>query len=194
MENEITGLISRYMPLSEEQTQIVAECIPVRTYKKGTVLLREGQISTECYFTIKGCVRHYYLVDGEEKTTFFYTEDQSIASLHSYLNKVPADHFLSCVEDTTLAVLSYEKEKELYKRFPGFESLCRVAMEEDYGKQQDTLAGYITRSPEERYLHLLKNRPEILNRVPQYHLASYLGVKPESLSRIRKRIFTKVNE
>lgn len=191
MENEISRLISRHLHLNEEETQAIIECIPVRTFERGTVLLKEGQIATECYFNIKGCVRLYYLIDGEERTTAFFTEEQSIASLTSYVNKTPANHYLSCVEDTTLAVLNYDKERELYRRVPKFESLCRLSMEEEFGKQQEFLAKFVTTSPEERYLDLLQTRPELLNRVPQYHLASYLGVKPESLSRIRKRVSLK---
>jgi CRP-like cAMP-binding protein len=187
----ISDMIGTQMPLTEEETEVLNDCIPIRSFKKGTVLLREGQIATECYFNIEGCVRHYYLSDGEERTTQFYTEQQSIASMNSYLNKVPANHYLECLEDCTLAVFGYEKEKELYSKFPKFESLCRLSMEDDFGKQQEMLARFIIQSPEERYLSLLETRPELLNRVPQYHLASYLGVKPESLSRIRKRVAEK---
>jgi CRP-like cAMP-binding protein len=179
------------MPLNEEEATAINEYIPVRHFAKGTVLLKEGQVARNSYFILKGCVRHYYLVDGEERTTFFYTEDQSVASMKSYINRVPADHYLACVEDSILAILNYDKEKELYKRFPKFESLCRVSMEEDFGHHQEILAGFITSSPEERYLRLLQSRPDLLNRVPQYLLASYLGVKPESLSRIRKRVSQK---
>ena len=186
--SEIVQLISRYLPLSDEEAAIVEDCIPVKEYTKGTILLREGQVSSECYFTITGCVRHYYLIDGLEKTTCFYTEEESIASMNSYINRVPANHFLSCVEDCKLAVLGYEKEKELYKKLPHFESLCRVSMESEFGKQQEMLATHIISSPEERFTHLLDTKPELIQRVPQYHLASYLGVKPESLSRIKKRI------
>lgn len=191
MENEILDLVSRFMSLNEEEARALVDCIPVRTYPKGTLLLREGQIATECYFTIRGCVRLYYLMDGEERTTAFFTEEESIASLSSYRNKTPANHYLACVEDCRLAVLRYDKEQELYRRFPRFESMCRLSMEDEFGKQQDMLARFITQTPEERYLHLLDTRPELLARVPQYHLASYLGVKPESLSRIRKRIARK---
>ncbi|MEZ4951136.1 MAG: hypothetical protein R2784_17385 [Saprospiraceae bacterium] len=69
--------------------------------------------------------------------------------------------------------------------------LCRVSVEEEFRKQQEALAAFITSSPEDRYLNLLENRPDLLMRVPQYHLASYLGVKPESLSRIKKRLAAK---
>lgn len=191
MEPSIAKLVSRYLSLNEEETKAITECIPVRTFKKGTILLREGQIATECYFNLEGCVRCYYLVDGEEKTTYFYTEEQAIAPLASYINKTPSNHYLACVEDTTLAVLNYDKEKELYRRVPKFESLCRVSMEADFGKQQEVLANFLTTSPEDRYLNLLQERPELLQRVPQHQLASYLGIKPESLSRIKKRIALK---
>lgn len=191
MEKLSSNLIGDTTEISEEEAKLIDECIPIVTFPKGTVLLEEGKVATECYFSIKGCVRSYYIVDGEEKTTSFFTEGEAIASLNSYINKIPARHYFECVEDCTLAVLSYDKEKELCKRFPKFESLCRGSIEEDFAKQQDIMASYLTKSPEERYLDLQKNRPELLQRVPQYHLATYLGVKPESLSRIRRRIAEK---
>lgn len=189
MENEIVKLISRYLTLNDEEANAFAKCIPIQPFKKGDLLLKEGQISRDSYFVIHGCVRKYYIIDGEERTTEFYIEDESIASLQSYKNKTPANHYFECVEDCRLAVLNYDKEQELFQRVPKYESLCRMTMEQDFGEQQEALAKFITSSPEERYKHLLETRADLLQRVPQYHLASYLGVQPESLSRIRKRLF-----
>jgi CRP-like cAMP-binding protein len=191
MENEIVKLISRYLELTNEEASSFAECIPIISFKKGSILLREGQVSRDSYFVIDGCVRKYYIIDGDERTTEFYVEDESVASLQSYQNKTPANHYFECVEDCRLAVLNYEKEQELFKRVPKYETLCRMSMENDFGEQQETLAKFITSSPEERYKNLLDTRPDLIQRVSQYHLASYLGVKPESLSRIRKRIAKK---
>lgn len=191
MKNEIVNLISRYLELSSEEALAFAECIPIKSFKKGEVLLREGQVSRDSYFVIEGCVRKYYILDGEERTTEFYVEDESVASLQSYKNKTSANHYFECVEDCRLAVLNYEKEQELFNRVPKYESLCRMAMESDFGEQQEALDKFIISSPEERYKNLIETRPDLLQRVPQYHLASYLGVKPESLSRIRKRIAKK---
>lgn len=191
MENEIVKLISRYLQLTNEEAFVFAECIPIKTFKKGDLLLIEGQISRDSYFVIKGCVRKYYIIDGEERTTEFYVEDESVASLQSYKHRTPANHYFECVEDCRLAVLNYEKEQELFKRVPKYEALCRMSMENDFGEQQEALAKFITSSPEERYKNLLDTRQDLLQRVPQYHLASYLGVKPESLSRIRKRLTKK---
>lgn len=191
MENEIVQLISRYITLNKEESKAFAECIPIKSFKKGELLLREGQVSRDSYFLIQGCVRKYYIIDGEERTTEFYVEDESIASLQSYMNKTPANHYFECIEDCRLAVLNYDKEQELFKRVPKYEALCRMSMEQDFGEQQEALARFMTSSPEARYKNLLETRADLLQRVPQYYLASYLGVKPESLSRIRKRLANK---
>lgn len=188
MKSEIVQLLEGAIALNKEQANAVTECIPIKTFEKGHILLREGQVSNESYFNIKGLVRKYYLVDGEERTTEFYVEKDAISSLQSYNLNVAANHYLECIENCRLAVLSREKEQELFKRVPNFESLCRVSVEEELGAYQDKLAQFMISSPEKRYLDLMENRPDLLQRVPQYHLASYLGVKPESLSRIRKRI------
>lgn len=176
---------------TEEEVEAALEFISIESYKKGDHLLREGDISAKSYSIISGCVRQYYLVDGDEKTTFFYTEGQSIFSPNSTSERIPAKYYLSCVEYTTVSVITLENQVELYRRFPILESMSRQALTEELSNYQEMLSTYITTSPEERYLNLLKFRPELLNRVPQYQLASYLGVTPESLSRIRKRIFLK---
>lgn len=191
MEDALGDFMSRAANFTEEEMAFVKEMMPVKTFPKGTILLREGQIATECYMNLKGLVRRYIIVDGEERSTEFYTEEQPVASLVSYNHKIPADHYLACVEETTLAVLTYDNEQKLYQRFPHLEKECRVTMEVDYGNHQSKMARFMTSSPEERYQHLLETNPDLLNRVPQYHLASYLGIKPESLSRIRKRMLQK---
>lgn len=191
MHKEIADYFARFAALSREEYDAIAESAVVRHCRKGTVLLEAGQVSKECYFVLEGCVREYYLVDGEEKTSGFYTEEQWVVSIASFTNQTPADHFFACIEDTVLVVGSEEKENELYRRFPRFETLSRIELGKVLADQQQQRAAYVTDSPEQRYLRLLGQRPSLLQRVPQYQLASYIGVKPESLSRIRKRILAK---
>ena len=188
MEIKISDMIAQNMELKEGDAEVLDALIPVKEFAKGTILLRAGEIAKESYFVIKGCVRSYHLVDGEDRTTAFFVEEDAVSSLLSYTNQTPADHFFSCVEDSVLAVLNYHKEKILYEKYPEMESMCRLHIEQEYGKQQQILSDYLTKNPEERYLLLMKTNPELVNRVPQYILATYLGVQPESLSRIRKRI------
>lgn len=194
MELRISDMIEEEMPLTAEEKEAVDRLIPIKEFKKGEVLLNEGSVSRKCYFTIKGCVRSYQIKEGKERTTQFFVEGEPIASLLSYLNKTPANHFFECIEDSTLAVLSYDNEQELYAQHSKFEALCRNSIEQEFGKQQEILQNYLTKNPEERYLMLQETRPDLLQRVPQYHLASFLGVQPESLSRIRKRIAKKLND
>ncbi len=188
MEYKISQMVQQEISLGPEEMDLVDELIPVKAFKAGTVLLEEGKVARDCYFTIEGCIRSYQVVKGDERTTDFFVEGEPVASLASYLAQTPANHYLACVEDSVLAVLNYDKEKELYRRIPAMESLCRVSIEKEFAKQQGLLQNYLTKNPEERYKMLQQTRPELLQRVPQYHLASFLGVQPESLSRIRKRI------
>lgn len=188
MFSEIVELIKNVIEISDEEAKIVEDCIPIKIFKKGAILLKEGQVSRESYQNLSGLVRKYYIIDGNEVTTNFYEEGTSIASFTSLHQQTPSKHYLECIEDCKLAVLNKEKELELIQKVPQYETLCRTSVEEDLGKQQDSLAAYLISSPEQRYLNLLNENPKLLDRVPLYHLASYIGVKPESLSRIRKRI------
>jgi CRP-like cAMP-binding protein len=187
-EMEIIQYISKFVALKESEIRAIIATINIRTCKKGDMLLREGQVSSLCIFILKGCIRQYYLKDGEEKTTHFYTEGQPVTPYEGTFQKKPSRFYLSCVEDTIMTVGTPEDEAKLFAMFPHFEAVSRVAVEEELGRKQEHFASYITNSPEERYLHLLDTRPDLIDRVPQYQLASYLGITPESLSRIRKRI------
>jgi len=191
VKNDIRKCFVELGSFNSAAIEAALELITIQTYKKGEHLLREGEICAKSYSIVSGCVRQYYLVDGEEKTTFFYTKGQSIFSPNSTSERIPAKYYLSCVEYTTLSIITLENQKEMYARFPMLESMSRMSLQEELNNYQEMLATYITTNPEERYLNLLKHRPELLHRVPQYQLASYLGVTPESLSRIRKRIFLK---
>ena len=194
MENELIKYISQFISLEEEEAKVLADHNPVRTFKKGTNLLREGEIADTCWFVLKGCVRQYHIIDGSEKTTFFYTENQFIAPTSSYEKQIPSDYFLSCVEDTIASVTDLSTIPEMFNKYPKFESLSLIFMEQDNSRTKDSFATFKTSSPEDRYLHLLETRPDLLNRVPQHHIASYIGVTPESLSRIRKRISEKASK
>lgn len=188
---EIIKYITQFTALSDVEKQAITNSLTIRTFKKGTALLKEGQYSPLNYFILKGCIRQYYLVNGEEKTTRFYTEGEPISPYQGTFKRAPAKFYLSCVEDTVVSVGTPEDEKAFLQKFPKFETICRIATEEEIGKSQETVASYIINSPEERYLNLLKTRPHLLERVPQYQIASYLGLTPESLSRLRKRLLNR---
>lgn len=186
--NELLSFISQFPSLSQEEVGMIAANITVKLFPKGSILIREGDICNECYFVLKGCLRQYVLMEGLEKTTQFYTEKEAAVFFTSQTKKQGADSFLICLEDTIAIVGNPAQETEMYQQFPKLSAITRKMMEQDLGKMQDTLSHFITSSPEERYKNILENRPHLLKRVPQHQLASYIGVTPESLSRIRKRL------
>lgn len=194
MVNKFINYFSRISPLSQAEADGIAQSMQTKAFKKGDYLLREGQGSASTYFILEGCIREYILSDGEEKTTNFFTEEQWAIPLNNFIPQKPATHNWVCVEDTTVVVGDEQQAQALFKRFPRFETISRTIMEAAFAEQKEALTSYYTDSPEQRYLKLLTSRPGLINRIPQYHLASYIGVKPESLSRIRKRLAEEKDE
>ena len=190
MHDLLFDFISKYISLTEDEKEAIVSLDIFHSVKKGTTLLQEGQKSQESYFVLKGCIRVYYVKAGEEKTTAFYTEMDALTP-HCVINKTPSDYFISCVEDCILLVSNSDMEAEINSKFPKFEIMCRMLSEELLAKQQIDFDEFKTSSPEQRYLNLLQNRPDLVQRVPQHQLASYLGIKPQSLSRLRARILEK---
>ena len=188
MENTLVEMMSNFIDLTDDEKEGVLEAFPIKTIPKQTFLLKEGQISKDAFVVIKGCIRKYYLQDGEEITSEFYTEFQSASNIDSMINQKPSKYYLICSEDSTVAIMNSEKENALYKKFPRFAEVCRIEMEKMLGASQENMSSFINSTPKERYLNLLDTRPDLIQRVPQYQLASYLGVKPETLSRIRKKV------
>lgn len=190
MKNILFEFISKYVSLTEEEKNAILSLDIFRSVKKGTTLLKEGQKSKDSYFVLKGCIRTYYIIDGEEKTTAFHTEMEALTP-PCVINKAPSEHYVSCTEDTILTVSNSDMGVEINSKFPKFELMCRVLSEELLAKQQTDFDEFKTSSPEQRYLNLLQSRPDLVQRVPQHQLASYLGIKPQSLSRLRARILEK---
>lgn len=190
MQDLLFNFISKYVSLTDDEKNAILSLDIFRSVKKGTILLKEGQKSQDSYFVLKGCIRTYYVLDGEGKTTAFYTEMEALTP-PCVLNKTPSEYFISCVEDSIITVSNSDMEAKINSKFPKFETVCRMLSEELLAKQQIDFDAFKTSSPEQRYLNLLQKRPDLVQRVPQHQLASYLGVKPESLSRLRSRILKK---
>lgn len=190
MENEVIKYLSKHVSLSSELTDIIIESTVIKRFKMGTILLKEDDISNESYLVLKGCMRSYIIQDGEEKTIEFYTEEQAVLPLN-YGKEIPSEHYLECIEDTTVTVTTPKHEREMFKKFPEFNSVCHLMSEVIMSHLQKSFAFYKTSTAKDRYLKLIKERPDLSQRVPQYQLASYLGIKPETLSRIRKKLNNK---
>jgi CRP-like cAMP-binding protein len=163
----------------------------VRDVPVKTTLLHEGEIARSMYFVKKGCLRLWFNKDGKDVTFQFFFEEQSVSSLESFLLGEPSLLSLESIEPTTVAALGRREWDTLLDMFPKlreqFMSLL-VRRMGDYGR---LFLSRIKDSPQERYQTLLREQPEIVRRVPQHYVASYLGITPVSLSRIRGRLLRK---
>ncbi|MBW9234338.1 Crp/Fnr family transcriptional regulator, partial [Leptospira santarosai] len=166
------------------------ESLRIDKYNKGKCLLRQGEPSTiKCYFVLKGCVRQFFIDEsGKEVTSNFFTEEQAIPIINEKNQGDFSNYSLVCVEDCILVVGDIDSEKMMFNKYPQLEIMIRKMMEINLGEMREQFGEFINSSPEERYESVLKKRPQLIDRVPQHHLASYLGITPESLSRIKKRI------
>lgn len=190
MQTLLFNFLSKYVALTEEEKNAIISLDIFHSVKKGTILLKEGQKSKESYFVLKGCIRTYYEIDAEEKTTAFYTEMEALTP-PCVISKTPSEYYVSCTEDCILLISNSDMEAEVNAKFPKFESLCKKLSEELLAKERMDFDEFKTSSPEQRYLNLLEKRPDLIQRVPQHQLASYLGIQPQSLSRLRARISEK---
>lgn len=188
MQDILFDFISKYISITDDEKNAILSLDIFRSVKKGTILLQEGQKSQDHYFVLKGCIRKYYIIDGEEKTTAFFSELEGFTP-DCVKTKAASDYYISCVEDSILIVAIPDMEIELFTKFPKFELMCRVLSEELLARQYIDFDEFKTSSPEQRYLNLMNKRPDLIQRVPQHQLASYLGMKPQSLSRLRARVF-----
>lgn len=188
MIEKVITYFSKFQSLNEDEKNILRDMTKIHTIKRGLILLKEGVVPKENYFLIKGCIRQYYLKDGEENTSNFFTEEEWILPFANVENNGTSKYFLECMEDSCLVIANDKQGNDFLDKFPRFQKISQRILEKEIVRQQNELAKYINQTPEQRYLGLQKNRPDLLSRVPQYQIASYIGVKPESLSRIRRRI------
>ncbi|MCI5080961.1 MAG: Crp/Fnr family transcriptional regulator [Saprospiraceae bacterium] len=180
--------LQNFKVLTPAEISKIVDATIIESHKKGTVLLREGQTSSNCYMVVEGVLREYMLVDGAEKSTGFYLEGETRTSYSKEGKDMPSKHYLECMEDCVVTVSNQNFEEDLRILIPRLDSIIQQVAKEKLGQAKEELSTFISSSPMELYLNLLKQRPSLIERVPQHQIASYLGITPESLSRIRKRI------
>lgn len=183
----------RYLQFTAKEKSAFEDILIFREVPKKYPLLKIGAIAREVYFINKGCARLFYDKDGEEITGFFFLENMMLSGFESTLTMQPSIQGIETIEASELVVFPFAAFNQLHEEFPRFNIFTRKLLTERFVFAQKVVASLILDSPEERYLQLFQRQPELLNRVPQHMLATYLGITPVSLSRIRKRIFDHKN-
>jgi CRP-like cAMP-binding protein len=163
------------------------ELLIEREISSKTVLLQAGEISSHAHFIKTGCLRQWFSKDGKDITIQFFFEGQAVASIDSFINNQPSLFTIESIEPSTIISISKENFKKLNQFYPEFKDRFQDFIFLRFRNYAQLFLSRIKDSPKERYEDLIKNRPEIIKRVPQHYIASYLGITPTSLSRIRNR-------
>lgn len=182
--------IQNIITLSPTEIETVASLFKERTYKKGDFFLAEGQICRQVGFVVKGLMRYYINHDGEEKTYAFSQEDEFVCNYESFLPQSPSSKIIQALEDCDVLVISSADLHIFYAGIREGERFGRIVIESVFLQLLKDVNSFYTETPELRYIRFLKNHADLQQRISQYHIASFVGVKPQSLSRIRKRIST----
>jgi CRP/FNR family transcriptional regulator, anaerobic regulatory protein len=159
--------------------------VQVRTVPKKTLILKEGEVCKDLVFIISGMARAYYHDDGDQVTSWFMKENDMIISVKSFFKQQPSAENMETLEDSKLVLLSYESLNYLYGKYPEYNIIGRILTEHYYVLSEERSFSLRLHSAEERYQTLLAIHPEILKRAPLKYVASYLGMTPETLSRLR---------
>lgn len=182
---------SMFTDICKEEYFAFEEIFTPITYPKKTVLSKPGRIATELYFVNNGSLRLFYETEGIERTLFFAFENQFTGPCRSFMLDEPNHQIFETLEKCELLVVKKKPFINALNQFPRLALLRSMIAEENLYITEGIVSFLLLNSPEERYSNLVKHNPEILKRIPQYQIASYLGISPISLSRIRKRIITK---
>lgn len=173
--------------ISHADWDALEERLTVQHLKKGQFLVRSGEVCGQVSFVNKGLLRMFYLVEGKEICTAFVAENNFISEYASFLTHTPSAQNIDALEDSQLINLSFDNMQELYQSHPVFEIFGRKIAERLYLLLSKHKTGLLAHTPEQRYQFIIEEQPHLIQRVPQYMIASFIGITPEHLSRLRNK-------
>jgi CRP-like cAMP-binding protein len=174
-----------------QKDTVFGEFTSFRSFKKGEVILQEGRVENYVSYVCKGIVGMFLTKEAEEICYGFVFENGYLSAYDSFLQRTPAQFSVLALENVLLASISYDNLQLVLNSSIEGQAFGRQIAEKLYIKSQQRIIAFLTQSAEERYLDLMKERPEVFKRVKQKYIASYLGITPVSLSRIRAKITLK---
>ncbi|HLP64679.1 Crp/Fnr family transcriptional regulator [Flavobacterium sp.] len=190
MYEQINDNISKFVAFSDSELEIFDSLLSFKKVSKKTILLREGEKCNFEAFVLKGCLRKYYIdSNGIEVVLQFAIENSWISdiSFNAYETK-PSQVFIETLEDCELLLFSPEAKETLFLKAPKFERAFRILMQRNLDVTQNRLLHTIAKTATEKYVEFLELYPKIPQRVAQHHIASFLGISPEFLSKVRTRM------
>ena len=184
--------IEKFTQLSDSDWELLVPNLEIRKLKKHELFAEVGLVANELGFVLQGMLRHYYIKDGDEKTTYFYFENHFVTSYISCISQQASQLSIEALSECELIVFPYKAIQELFEKNMAWQKFGRLIAEYLAIGLEERMVGLLMLSPEERYLELIKGtKKKIIERIPQHYIANYLGITPVSMSRIRNRLVKK---
>lgn len=183
--------IAQHTPLTDQERFIVVSKFKIKKYLKGQFVVQNGDTSKYESFVLSGSLKTFYIDnDGQEHIVMFAIENWWTADLGSFITQTPADYNVQCLENSVLAQVHYEDLQQLYIQIPKLERFFRIIIEKAFVSAQKRIVNNFSLPAKERYLQFREQYPQVEQRVPQYMIASYLGITKEFLSKIRSQLIS----
>lgn len=187
-QEKLLAYFSKLIPIGEQEQTYINNAFELMSFAKKEFLLKKGEVSGNEYFIVKGCIRAYITDEqGKEHTISFGIENWWCGDLKSFLLDTPADNQIQAIEDTQALAINRDNWKLLFYQIPLMEKAFRQIFQKAIIARHDRLIQNISLSAHDRYQGFLEKYPEFILRIPQKHIASYLGITPEFLSTIRSK-------
>lgn len=186
--DKLSLFFSNEFPFNKEGLEEFVNTFITKSYKKGEVILENGTIENELRFLDQGIIREYYATNNKEKNINFYTNSSFITDFYSFTNSTATKKYQECLTDVDLRILSKERFLTFTDQYKCGKLFIETIFQRIVVNKETEEFNHFVNTAEKLYLDIMKNKPDWLLEIPQYHIASYLGITPETLSRIRKRI------
>ncbi len=185
------NFINKHILLTKEEESILTSKLTYRKYLKGQYVVQQGDICRYSGFIISGCTKTFYADDeGQEHIVMFSKEDWWASEIGSFVTQTPSDYNVQCIENTELIQLSYDDQEDLFQIIPKLERFFRLILEKAFVDSQKRIVNNFSLSASDRYLQFKIQYPKLEQRIPQYMVASYLGITKEFLSKIKSKIIS----
>ena len=191
MTQNLIQFIKQLVSFTDEEIQDIQHLFVEKTLKKGEFWVKEGEFNSDILFLNKGMLRSYFVKREVEKTFDLVIENQILTATESYASGLPSTDFIQAVEDTCLSVITKDNLEILYSKSFKWERVGRIIIEYYTIEKEIRIRSFISETAQERYERLTKDQPELMQRTPQIYLANFLGITPQSLSRLRRKIIPK---
>lgn len=184
--------LQQFAGLTADDFDMSASFWEFKDYQKGEFFNHHKNVCKYLGFISSGVFRSYIIEDnGDEKNVFIYSTNGFVVSFKSFINQIPCDYHTQALSNASVICIHISHLQQLYKQSHQWEKFGRLLAQEAFNITMTRVEGFLFKSPEQRYLDLVQQHPDIFNNVPLYHISSYLGIQGPSLSRIRKRILSK---